>query len=82
MYQISRVQTVSGDPTSGTVLMEREHRVTKLLGWYPAGPLKDDAETTGNAERMERLRDHDLIKFVAKEGGVRLVRARDLTLLN
>lgn len=71
MYQISRLQTVPGDPSSGTVLVENEHRVTKLLGWYPAGPLADGGE-----------RDHDLIKFVAQEGGVRLVRAADLTLLN
>lgn len=82
MYQISRVPFDSSRPERGWVTVEAEHLVMKVIAWYPAGPLLNDEETTGERERRDGERKHDLVKFVAREGGVRVVRAADLTLLN
>lgn len=82
MYQITKLRARKGDPSSAVITVEDEHYVVKLLGWYPAGPLKDDGERgLDEGERARRVREHDLVKFVARNGGVRVVRAADLQVL-
>lgn len=79
MYQISKVPV--GREPGRHVLVEEEHRVERLLAWYPAGPLGEHDPTTGERERSNGTREHDLVKFLAREGGTRCVRARDLQVL-
>lgn len=50
--------------------LEVEHRVVKLLKWLPAGPT-----ATGGH------REHTLVQFTSRQGGIRTVRASHLTLL-
>lgn len=42
----------------------------KLLKWLPAGLTSSGS-----------IREHDLVQFVAKHGGIRTVKVSDLTLL-
>jgi hypothetical protein len=49
-------------------LQEKTHHVVRLVKWLPAGPTTDGGH-----------RDHDLVQFVGRQGGLRTVRVRDLT---
>lgn len=77
MYQVSKIKIGNGP----VKMFEDEHYVVRFLAWYPAGPLKEDDATTGEREKRNRVREHDLVKFVARNGGVRCLRAADLQVL-
>lgn len=66
LSQISKVALSSGR----TTILEDEHRVDKFLKWLPAGPISEGGH-----------REHDLVKFVAHHGGIRVVRAADLIII-
>lgn len=71
MHQISkypRVHPTSKRRISG--LLEDTHDVVTLLKWLPAGPLPGG-----------QVREHTLVQFVARQGGIRTVAVKDLTLL-
>lgn len=71
MHQISQYPAVRANGSrrlSG--LLEDTHRVVRLLKWLPAGPSSHGGH-----------REHDLVQFVAEQGGIRTVAVKDLTLL-
>jgi hypothetical protein len=66
VHQITRMAKRNG----GSII-ELDHHVEKLLKWLPAGPTADG---TGH-------RQHDLVQFIARHGGIRTCRAADLVVL-
>jgi hypothetical protein len=51
----------------GHSIIEAEHRVKSLRKWLPAGPTDSGG-----------VRKHDIVQFVAVDGGIRTVEVRDL----
>lgn len=71
MHQISKYPIVKpGSKRSVSGLLEDTHDVVKLLKWLPAGPASNGGH-----------REHTLVQFVARHGGIRTVAVKDLTLL-
>lgn len=67
--QISKVFSRGPDGTVTSVMIERDHRVTKFKQYLAAGPLPGGA-----------VRQQDLIQFYADPGGLRTIRADDIVL--
>lgn len=52
-------------------IFEQEHYVVRLIKWLPAGV------TEGGM-----IREHDLVQFVGRHGGLRTVRAADIVVVS
>jgi hypothetical protein len=71
VHQISKYPRLrNGSQVRATGLLEETHDVVKLLKWLPAGPTSNGGH-----------REHTLVQFVAREGGIRTVNVKDLILL-